>query len=313
MIVYAAKRLLAAIPVLVGVTIVVFLLVHLIPGDPAQMVAGHDAPPEEVERIREELGLNRPLHVQYWHYLMGLLRGDLGRSLLTHRPISAELRVRFPATFELATASVLLAILLGLPIGVSSAIRRYTLVDHVSMTVALVGLSMPIFWVGIMLILLFSLELGILPVSGKGGPIWTVAGLRHLVLPSITLCGASLAMIARLTRSAVLEVLRQEFVTVARAKGLSERVVIYKHALKNALIPVVTYVGLEFGALLGGAVVTESIFAWPGVGRFLLTSIEGRDYPAIQGSVLMLATVFVFVNIGVDLFYGYLDPRMRVR
>jgi ABC-type dipeptide/oligopeptide/nickel transport system permease component len=311
--VYVARRLLAAIPVLIGVTIAVFLLVHLIPGDPAAMIAGPDAPPEEVERIREELGLNRPLPVRYLHYVEGLLRGDLGRSLLTHRPIAGELRARFPATLELATASVFLSVVVGVPIGVGSAVRRYSFLDHASMTVALVGLSMPIFWVGIMLILIFALRLGILPVSGRGGPVWTLGGLRHLILPTVTLAGASLAMIARLTRSAMLEVLRQEYVMVARSKGLSERVVIYKHALRNALIPVVTYVGLEFGALLGGAVVTESIFAWPGVGRFLLSSIEGRDYPAIQGSVLMLATVFVFVNIAVDLMYGFLDPRLRVR
>lgn len=313
MLIYLARRLLAAIPVLLGVTVVVFLMIHIMPGDPAQMVAGFDAPREQIEKIRVELGLDQPLIVQYAKYMSKLLKGDLGRSLHTRRPVIRDLVDRFPATFELTLVSIFIAIVFGIPIGVLSAVKRYSLADHAAMTTALFGLSMPIFWIGIMLMFVFSLHLGLLPVSGRGGAFYTLSGLRHLVLPSVTLSLAPLAMIARLTRSSVLEVLKLDYVTVARSKGLKESIILVRHVLRNALIPVVTFVGLEFGALLGGAVVTESIFAWPGVGRFLLTSIEGRDYPAIQGTILMIAVIFVFVNIIVDFLYGVLDPRIRLK
>ena len=313
MLVYLARRMLIAIPVLIGVTIVVFLMIHIMPGDPAQMVAGFDAPKEQVEKIRTELGLDKPLFLQYIRYMSGLFKGDLGRSLHTRRPVLTDLKERFPATLELTLVSIIIAIVIGIPIGVLSAVKRYSLADHTAMTVALFGLSMPIFWTGIMLIFLFPLYFGILPVSGRGGAFYTLTGLRHLILPSVTLALAPLAMIARLTRSSVLEVMKLDYVTVARSKGLREGAVLVKHVLRNALIPVVTFVGLQFGALLGGAVVTESIFAWPGVGRFLLSSIQGRDYPAIQGTILMIAVIFVFVNIIVDYLYGVLDPRIRLK
>lgn len=313
MLVYLARRLLAAIPVIIGVTLVVFLMIHIMPGDPAQMVAGFDAPKEQVEKIRTDLGLDKPLYVQYVRYMSGLLKGDLGRSLHTRRPVLADLMERFPATLELTLVSIIIAIIFGIPIGILSAVKRYSLADHTAMTVALFGLSMPIFWTGIMLMFIFSLYFGVLPVSGRGGVFYTLSGLRHLILPSITLALAPLAMIARLTRSSVLEVMKLDYVIVARSKGLNEGTVLVKHVLRNALIPVVTFVGLQFGALLGGAVVTESIFAWPGIGRFLLTSIQGRDYPAIQGTILMIAVVFVFVNIVVDFLYGVLDPRIRLK
>jgi peptide/nickel transport system permease protein len=312
MLLFALRRIGHAAVALTGVTILVFLLIHLVPGDPVQEIAGHDAPPDVVARIRTELGLDRPLHLQYLAYVGHLVRGDLGRSLHSRRPVSREILDRLPATVELALAAITVAATLGIPLGVVSAVYRHSAFDYLAVTFALIGLSMPIFWTGIMLIWLFAAELRWLPVSGRVGPIWSGPDAwKHLVLPALTLSGTSLAMISRLTRSSMLEVIRQDFITTARAKGLPERAVIYRHALRNALLPVVTYVGLEVGFLMGGAVVTESVFAWPGLGRFVLQSIANRDYPVIQGVVLFLAVCFVMINLVVDLLYAVLDPRVQ--
>ena len=308
---YALRRLLLTIPVLFGVSVLAFAIVRVVPGDPVRLIAGPDAPEDVVARIRVELGLERPLHEQYLAFLGRALQGDLGRSLRTRGSVVDEILTRFPATFELTTASMLVAVLVGIPVGLVSAARRATWVDYLAMGGSLSMLSMPIFWFAIVAIWIFSLQLGWLPVSGRGGAPWEWDGLRHLALPAITLATTSIAIISRLTRSGMLEVLGREFVTTARAKGLPERAVVVKHALKNALIPVVTVVGLQYGLLLGGAVVTETIFAWPGVGRLAITSILQRDYPVVQGCVLLVAVVFVLINLAVDLLYGWLDPRIR--
>ena len=308
---YALRRLLLTIPVLFGVSVLAFAIVRVVPGDPVRLIAGPDAPEDVVARIRVELGLDRPLHVQYLAFLGRAVQGDLGRSLRTRGSVVDEILTRFPATFELTTASMVVAVLVGIPLGLLSAARRATWVDYLAMGGSLSMLSMPIFWFAIVAIWIFSLQLGWLPVSGRGGAPWEWDGLRHLVLPAITLATTSIAIISRLTRSGMLEVLGREFVTTARAKGLPERAVVVKHALKNALIPVVTVVGLQYGLLLGGAVVTETIFAWPGVGRLAITSILQRDYPMVQGCVLLVAVVFVLINLAVDLLYGWLDPRIR--
>jgi peptide/nickel transport system permease protein len=308
---YVLRRLLATVPVLLGVSVLVFSIVHLIPGDPALILAGMEASEAQVARVRQDLGLDRPLHVQYLTYVTRALRGDLGRSIHSRQQIWQAITEHFPATLELTVASLLLSSVVGIVVGVVSAVKRYSLFDHLSMLGALAGISMPIFWIGILLMWFFSLYLEWLPTGGRSGPAWTLAGLRSLVLPSLALAGISVAMIARLTRSTMLEILRQEFVTTARSKGLGERLVIFRHALGNALIPVVTYLGLEFGVLLGGAVVTEQIFSWPGMGRLVVDAINSRDYPIIQGCILFFAVLFVLINLMVDLLYGLLDPRIR--
>jgi ABC-type dipeptide/oligopeptide/nickel transport system permease component len=308
---YVLRRLWQTIPVLFGVSLLAFAVMHVVPGDPVRLIAGPDAPESVVERIRLELGLDRPLHEQYWAFLHRALRGDLGRSLRSRAPVADEILARFPATLELTTASMLIAVMVGVPLGLIAAVRRATWVDYVAMTTSLSTLSMPVFWLAIVAIWLFSLQLGWLPVSGRGGPLWQWDGLRHIALPAATLATTSIAITSRLTRSGMLDVLGREYVTTARAKGLPPVWVITKHALKNALIPVVTVVGLQYGFLLGGAVVTETIFAWPGVGRLAMTAILQRDYPVVQGCVLLVAVLFVMVNLLVDLLYGWLDPRIR--
>ena len=313
MVSFIIKRLLLAIPVIFGVTVVIFLMIHLIPGDPVLLIAGEEASIEEMQQIRVELGLDQPLIVQYVNYIKKLFKGDLGRSLINRMPVYYELTSRMPATLQLTFTGLSFAIILGIPIGIFSAIKKYTVLDHISMAFALFWLSMPIFWVGIMLVLIFGLELRLLPISGMNGPLFSFAGFKYFILPAITLGGPSMAMIARLTRSSVLDELKRDHVLVARSKGLKEKKVVIKHVLRNALAPVITYVGLQFGALLGGAVVVESIFAWPGVGRYILSSIQARDYPAIQGAILLIAVGFVLINIIVDIIYGLLDPRIRVK
>jgi ABC-type dipeptide/oligopeptide/nickel transport system permease component len=308
---YALRRLALTVPVLLGVSLLVFTIMHIVPGDPVRLIAGPDAPEDVVARMRGELGLDRPLHVQYVSFLGRALQGDLGHSLRSRAAVVDEILARFPATLELTTASMGIAVLLGLPLGLVAAVRRATWVDYAAMGASLSTLSLPIFWVAIVAIWLFSLQLGWLPVSGRGGPVWTWAGLRHILLPALTLATTSVAIISRLTRSGMLEVLGREYVVTARAKGVPETRVVSKHALKNALIPVVTVVGLQYGFLLGGAVVTETIFAWPGVGRLAMTSILQRDYPVVQGCVLLVAVLFVVINLAVDLVYGWLDPRIR--
>ncbi len=301
---YFFRRLFLVIPTLVGVSIAVFAMVRLIPGDPALAMAGPHATPDYVQQIRLRLSLDEPLHVQYDRFMSGLLQGDLGRSTRTQRPVTAELWDKFPHTVELTLASLLIATAFGLPAGIISAAKRYSIFDNLSMLIALLGVSMPVFWLGLMLMLLFSVTLGWLPSVGRGS-------LLHLILPALTLGASSMAFVARITRSSMLEVLRQDYVVTARAKGLRERRVIYEHALKNALIPVVTVMGLQLGILLGGAVLTETVFAWPGVGRLMVDSIQARDYPVVQGAVLLLAVSFVLVNLLVDMTYALLDPRIK--
>lgn len=301
---YLLKRFLLAIPVLLGVSLVVFAMIRLIPGDPAQVMAGQAATQEVVTEIRRSLGLDRPIVVQYAIFVRNAIRGDLGRSLFNGAPVVDELVQRFPRTVRLALASMLVAALIGIPVGIVSATRHLSWTDSLVMVLALAGVSMPVFWLGLNLILIFAVRLQWLPAIGH--ETW-----RHLILPSVTLGAASAAIIARMTRSSMLEVLRQDYVRTARAKGVAEPSVVRRHALRNALIPVVTIVGLQLGTLLSGAVLTESVFAWPGVGRLLVDAVLARDYPVIQGAVLLIATMFVALNVLVDIVYAMLDPRIR--
>lgn len=301
---YILRRLALMVPVLFGVSVVVFAMVRMIPGDPARIMAGEAATEEVVERIREQLGLNKHPVIQYGIFLQNLLRGDLGRSTLSRLPVLDELGAALPATFELAAASMLIALAIGISTGVLSAVRPNSWIDAVSMFIALLGVSMPVFWLGLMLMLLFSLHLGWFPTAGHGT--W-----RHLVLPAVTLGLSSAAIIARMTRSSMLEVLRQDYVRTARAKGVPERGVVLRHAFRNALIPVVTVMGLQFGNLLGGAVLTETVFAWPGIGRLMVGAITARDYPVVQGAVLTVAVGFILINLLVDVLYAYIDPTIR--
>lgn len=301
---YIIRRLLLTVPVVLGVSIIVFSIIRLLPGDPARALAGVNATPEYIQQVRDRYGLDDPIHIQYWNFVSGLVQGDLGNSTFSNRPVTTEIRERFPRTLVLASVSLVLATLVGVSVGIVSATRRNSLFDNVGMFVALVGVAAPVFWLALMLQLLFAVQLRWLPATGIGG-------IENLILPSITLGMASAALMARITRSSVLEVMRQDFITTARAKGVAERMVIYKHALKNALIPVVTVLGLQFGILLGGAVLTETVFAWPGVGRLLVDSILRRDYPVVQGTVMLLAFLFVIINLVVDVIYAFLDPRIH--
>ena len=302
---YLVRRLLLTIPVLLGVATLVFALIHFIPGDPAQAMLGEGASPEEVAQLRERLGLDRPLFVQYASYLTGLVRGDLGVSLRNDQPVLHQILERMPATAELALASMLVAVLFALPLGIIAAVRRGTFVDFGAMTLALVGISIPNVWLGPLLAIVFSVELGWLPVGGRGT-------FAHLILPSVTLGVALAAILARMTRASLLEELREPYVLAARAKGVSRTRAVLHHAFRNSLIPIVTILGLQFGVVLTGAVITETIFAWPGVGRLLIQSISFRDYPTVQGCVLLIAVTYVAVNLLTDLTYGFLDPRIRV-
>jgi ABC-type dipeptide/oligopeptide/nickel transport system permease component len=302
---YLGRRLLQSLLVVLGISFVVFLILHLT-GDPSLVLLPPDASAEDIQRFREAMGFNDPFIVQYWRFLQGALRGDFGQSLRHGEPAFGLVVERLPATFELAGAALLIALGLAIPAGIVSAIRRNSPIDYLSTVVALLGQSMPTFWLGIMLILLFSVQLNVFPSSGRGG-------LEHLVLPSITLGLFTTARITRLTRSGMLDVLGQDYIRTARAKGVSDRPIVWKHALKNAAIPIVTIVGIELGTLLGGSVITETIFAWPGVGRLSVQAIYNRDYPVVQAAVFLLATTFVAVNLVVDLLYTYLDPRIRLQ
>jgi peptide/nickel transport system permease protein len=302
---YFARRLLQSLVVLLGVSFVVFFILHLT-GDPALVLLPPDASPEDVRRFREAMGFNDPFLVQYGRFLGGALRGDFGQSIRHGESAFHLVAERMPATFELAGAALLLALVLSIPAGIISAVRRNTVLDYVSTVVALLGQSMPTFWLGIMLILLFSVQFHLLPSSGRGT-------LEHLILPAVTLGLFTTARITRLTRSGMLEVLGQDYIRTARAKGVSNPPLVWKHALKNAAIPIVTIVGIELGTLLGGSVITETIFAWPGVGRLSVQAIANRDYPVVQAAVFLLATTFVVVNLLVDIIYTYLDPRIRLR
>jgi peptide/nickel transport system permease protein len=304
MLIYMIRRLFQTIPVMIGVTLAVFLMMHLIPGDPAQIMAGESANPEQVEQMRINLGLDDPLHVQYLRYVSNAIQGDLGESIRTKRDVTEEIFTnRFWITVQLAVLGTALSVLLGLVAGIISATRKYSFADVTIMIVALFGLSMPNFWLGIMLIYLFSVNLGVLPVAGWGT--W-----EQMILPVITLGTGGAAIIARMTRSSMLEVINQDYIRTAYAKGVSDKLVIYKHALRNALIPVVTVVGLQFGGLLGGAIVTETVFAINGLGRLIIDSIRAHDFPMVQGTILVCAVLFVFVNFLVDITYRLVNKRI---
>jgi ABC-type dipeptide/oligopeptide/nickel transport system permease component len=304
MTVFLFRRLLQSLVVLLGVSFVVFFILHLT-GDPALVLLPPEATAEDIRRFREAMGFNDPFLVQYGRFLAGALRGDFGQSIRHGEPAFDLVMERMPATFQLSGAALLIALCLAVPAGIVSAVRRNSLVDYFSTVVALLGQSMPTFWLGIMLILLLSVQFNVFPSSGRGG-------VEHLVLPAVTLGLFTTARIARLTRSGMLEVLNQDYIRTARAKGMSNPPVVWKHALKNAAIPIVTIIGIELGTLLGGSVITETIFAWPGVGRLSVQAIYNRDYPVVQAAVFLLATTFVLVNLFVDVIYTYLDPRIRL-
>lgn len=303
MLMFILRRVFQSIPVIIGVTFVVFFIMQLVPGDPAVLLAGEGASKETIEALREQLGLNQPLLIQYFDYLINLFRGDLGVSLKNSQPVLDEILVRLPITIELAFFSIIITIVLGMAAGIISAVRPYSLTDVGVMLVALLGISLPSFWLGLMLMYFFSVKLQILPVAGWDS-IW------HVILPALTLGASGAAIVARMTRSSMLEVVRQDYIRTARAKGLRERVIIYKHALRNALIPVITVVGLQFGALLGGTVIIESIFAINGLGRMIVDAIRMRDLPVVQGGVLFASLIFVVVNLFVDIFYRLFNKRI---
>lgn len=330
---YLVKRSLTLILVLLGVSLLVFGFVRLIPGDPAVVMLGERATPEGIERVRAQLGLDKPVHEQYLIFVANALRGDLGTSVLRQEPVTREIIRRFPATIELAFGAMIIATFLGVPLGILSAVKRDSWFDASSMIVALTGVSMPIFWLGLMLIFLFAVTLHWLPSGARldantqYDPITNLVlldslmqanialfaqGLRHLVLPAIALGTIPMAIIARMTRSSMLEVLNQDYVRTARAKGLKERSVILRHALRNALLPVITIVGLQVGILLSGAILTETVFSWPGIGRWLVDAIYARDYPIVQGVTLTIAIIFVVINLIVDILYTFIDPRVRL-
>lgn len=304
MITYVARRVVASVPTLWGVATVVFVMARLLPGDPARVIAGVLASPEDVERIRQSMGLAEPLWVQYGNFLGSLLRFNLGTSAHTNAPVIDEIGSRLPYTVELAVVALVIAVTVGLLAGVAAAIRRNTMLDLLISSFSVFGVSMPVYWLGLMMIILFAIYLHLLPAAGADEP-------ASIVMPAVTLALFSLGLIARMTRSSMLEVLGQDYVRTARAKGAPLRSVVFRHALRNALLPIMTVIGLQFGALLGGAVVTETVFAWPGVGRLLIDSIFFRDYPVVQGLVLMFGTTFVVINLLVDLLYAYVDPRIH--
>jgi peptide/nickel transport system permease protein len=301
---FLVRRLALTLPVVLGVATLVFALIHLIPGDPAQAMLGETASEQDVQALRERLGLDRPLVEQYGAFLTGIARGDLGTSLRTNEPVATAILDRLPATLELAAAAMVVSIGVAIPLGIIAAVRRGTFVDHLATTLALTGISIPNFWLGPLLAIVFAVELGWLPVAGRG----TAA---HLVLPAISLGAALAAILAHMTRASLLEELREPYVQAARARGTSRARAVLRHAFRNSLIPVVTLVGLQFGGVLTGAVITETVFAWPGVGRLLIQSIGFRDYPLVQGCILFIAMTYVAMNLLTDLAYGVLDPRIR--
>lgn len=304
MIAYIARRLLLTIPILIGVTFLSFMILHLVPGNPALVIAGVGASPEDIQRIEQALGLNRPLLDQYGVFLRNVLQGNLGLSITSNEPVSQEIADRFPVTLTLAAASTIFAVVVGLALGMVAAAKRATLVDVGASVIFLFALSMPTFWLGTVLILVFAVKLPWLPAAG-----WS--GVSSIVLPALTLGAGGIAIIARLTRASLLETLGSDYIRTARAKGVPGAVVFVRHALRNALVPVITVIGLEFGTLLGGAVITEQVFAIPGLGRLVVTAISGRDYPTLQGGVLVIAVMVVLVNLLTDLAYALIDPRIR--
>jgi peptide/nickel transport system permease protein len=321
------------IPVLLGVSIVVFFMVRAIPGDPAQIMLGQQATQAQVEQVRENMGLDKPIFVQYGLFLKDALRGDLGDSIVTGRPVTTELMVRLPATFELTAFAMLLAVLVGVPVGVISAVKQYSLLDKTTSVLALTGISMPIFWLAMILVVIFGVNLGLLPFPGRLDPTTGITaitglvlvdslltlnfagfwdGLLHLIMPALALGTIPMAVVMRMTRSSMLEVMGEDYVRTARAKGVVPWRVIFKHALRNAMLPTITVIGLQVGLLMGGAIITETIFSWPGIGLYAYDSISARDYASIQGVVLYGALLFVLVNLLVDILYAVLDPRVRL-
>jgi peptide/nickel transport system permease protein len=334
MLAYVIRRLLILIPTLLGVSVIVFLMLHMTPGDPAELLLGERATVESLAQMREHLGLNEPLYVQYGLFLKRLLKGDLGETIWTRQKVWTEVRQRFPATIELSIVALCISCFFGVLLGIISATRQYSIFDYVSMLGALAGVSMPIFWLGLVFMLIFSVNLGWLPLSGRlsiGIDLEVItnfyildailtrnwAALRdavwHIIMPAVTLSTIPTAIVARMTRSAMLDVLRQDYIKTAKAKGLSNLTVIFKHALRNALIPVVTTIGLQFGVLLGGAILTETIFAWPGVGKWMYDAVMQRDYMVIQGGTLFIAGLFVLINLCVDVLYAVINPRMSMQ
>ncbi|MCK4782468.1 MAG: ABC transporter permease [Desulfobacteraceae bacterium] len=331
---YITKRLLMLIPVLLGVSVLSFLLIHLAPGDPARTMAGEHASSQTINAIIEKYGLDKPLTTQYWLWLKRVMRGDMGRSIVSNEYVTKEILDRFPSTVELTLFSLMIAIIVGFFAGIISASKQYSALDYTTMGIALFGVSMPVFWLGIMLMMVFGVFLRWLPIGGrinilipfqritglylldsliKGNFAAFVSALRYLILPSITLATIPMATIARVTRSSMLEVLRQDYIRTERAKGLPERTVIYKHAVKNAMLPVITVIGLNFGLLLAGAILTETVFSWPGMGRYVVKAVGMRDYPAVQGCVLFFALMFVVVNLITDVLYIFIDPRIKYK
>ncbi|MGA7934013.1 MAG: ABC transporter permease [Kovacikia sp.] len=334
--IYIVKRLLGLLPVLLGITLLVFCLLHLIPGDPAVTLSGERATPEQLAALRDKLGLNQPLPWQYLTFLKQLIRFDLGTSIISGIPIAAELRTRFPATLELSIAAMLVALLLGIPAGILAAVRKNSWLDHLTMAGSLLGISLPVYWLGLLLIYLFAVNLHWLPASGRisidvGYSFQPITGfyvldallrldwaalkdtLAHLILPALALGTIPLAILVRITRTALLEVLSQDYIRTARAKGVPEVWVIVTHAVKNALLPISTIIGLQFGTLLGGAILTETIFSWPGIGSWIYDGILARDYPVVQGGVVFIATAFVLINLGIDISYALTDPRIQLK
>jgi len=307
---YVVQRILLTIPALLGATVLVFLLIHLAPGDPAVVLAGPDASAADLQRIRQSLALDQPYYAQYVRYLQHLLRGDLGQSYFYRDNIAKLVARTAPATVTLSAVALVFSLLVAIPIGILAATRRNSWVDHASMAMSVLGISVPVFWLGIMLIYLFAVSLNWLPASGRGGPIWTPDGLAHIVLPAVSLGVLLMASTTRLTRAAMLEVLQEDYIRTARAKGTRERAVLYRHALRNASITIVTNIGLQIGGLLSGAFLTETVFAWPGIGRLTVDAMFRRDYPLVQGALLMVVCGFIVVNLFVDLLYGLLDPRI---
>ena len=302
---YITRRILAMIPVVIGITFIVFMIMKMAPGDPARMILGDNATPEAVEALREEMGLNDNYLVQYGRYMINLCKGDMGTSYKNNRPVVDEVMTRVPATFKLAFVSAIVSILIAIPLGVLAAVKQGTLFDNASMVVSLIGISMPAFWLALMLMLKFSLQLKWFPVQGAND------GWRSYVLPAIAIGFMNMAAIARTTRSSMLETIRQDYIRTARSKGISEQEVISHHAFRNALIPTVTIVGVQLGGLLGGAVLTETVFAWPGLGRLMVEDVNARDVPTVLGCIVILSIGFSIVNLVVDLLYGLIDPRVR--
>lgn len=308
---YALKRLLYFFPVILAISFLTFIMIRLIPGDPARTLAGLMASEEDVERIRIQLGLKEPIHIQFIKWFSNILNGDLGISIRTNKPVALEIFSRLPSTLELTIVGLFLAIIIGIPLGIIAAIKRGKLSDTLLTVFTLSGVSIPVFWMGLVLIYIFSLSLGILPVSGRVEPIWSIEGLSHIILPAITIAAPSAGVFARITRSSMIEVLEQDYIRTAKAKGLTTNIIIFRHCIRNTLVQLSTIIGMQFGFLLGGAIVTETVFAWPGIGKLLVDAIISRDYPLVQGIVLIYSILFILVNLFVDILYGIIDPRIR--